>query len=407
MSKKKQQTKVTPQSLIMGIIGAIVIAIASYFGIDLSTSNNTTSDTGQVISQPASSANVSAIQFSEGFGAQKSFWQVYFTSPTRSDAQPSETCMGGIDQVVVDLINSTQRTLDIAAFEWKNQCITEAVIAAHNRGVAVRMVVDDEHVIEENEEAELLDEESPFMDIIQAGIPYVDDGRSGLMHNKFMIFDGTTVLTGSMNFTARGTYTNNNNLLVLRSQRAVEAYQDQFNEMFIDGQFGPRGETPNDFAFTQDGIPVRILFSPDDPVVEILVEEINNAQSEIRFMTFSFTEDRVGEALLNAAARGVDVAGVFETRGSETQYSELPALFCAGLDVRQDGNGQTFHHKVFIIDGVTVMTGSFNISDNAITSNDENMVIIRDSDLAAQYLAEYERVRQSARAVDPADVSCR
>ncbi|PJF21908.1 MAG: hypothetical protein CUN56_08685 [Phototrophicales bacterium] len=407
MSKKKQQTKVTPQSLIMGIIGAIVIAIASYFGIDLSTSNNTTSDTGQVISQPASSANVSTIQFSEGFGAQKSFWQVYFTSPTRSDAQPSETCMGGIDQVVVDLINSTQRTLDIAAFEWKNQCITEAVIAAHNRGVAVRMVVDDEHVIEENEEAELLDEESPFMDIIQAGIPYVDDGRSGLMHNKFMIFDGTTVLTGSMNFTARGTYTNNNNLLVLRSQRAVEAYQDQFNEMFIDGQFGPRGETPNDFAFTQDGIPVRILFSPDDPVVEILVEEINNAQSEIRFMTFSFTEDRVGEALLNAAARGVDVAGVFETRGSETQYSELPALFCAGLDVRQDGNGQTFHHKVFIIDGVTVMTGSFNISDNAITSNDENMVIIRDSDLAAQYLAEYERVRQSARAVDPADVSCR
>ncbi|RMG70401.1 MAG: DUF1669 domain-containing protein [Chloroflexi bacterium] len=407
MSKKKQQTKVTPQSLIMGIIGAIVIAIASYFGIDLSTSNNTTSDTGQVISQPASSANVSAIQFSEGFGAQKSFWQVYFTSPTRSDAQPSETCMGGIDQVVVDLINSTQRTLDIAAFEWKNQCITEAVIAAHNRGVAVRMVVDDEHVIEENEEAELLDEESPFMDIIQAGIPYVDDGRSGLMHNKFMIFDGTTVLTGSMNFTARGTYTNNNNLLVLRSQRAVEAYQDQFNEMFIDGQFGPRGETPNDFAFTQDGIPVRILFSPDDPVVEILVEEINNAQSEIRFMTFSFTEDRVGEALLNAAARGVDVAGVFETRGSETQYSELPALFCAGLDVRQDGNGQTFHHKVFIIDGVTVMTGSFNISDNAITSNDENMVIIRDSDLAAQYLSEYERVRQSARAVDPADVSCR
>lgn len=411
MTKKKQQTKATPQSLLMGIIGAIVIAIASYFGFDLSTNNTTdTPDTGDntsVVQQPpVASGNVSVIQFSEGFGAQKSFWQVYFTSPSRSDALPSESCMGGIDQPVVDLINGTQRTLDIAAFEWKNECITQAVIAAHNRGVVVRMVVDNEHTVEENEEAELLDEEAPFMEIIAAGIPYVDDGRSGLMHNKFMIFDSTTVLTGSMNFTARGTYTNNNNVLVMRSQRAVAAYQDQFDEMFNDGQFGPRGESPNNFAFSQDGVSIQILFSPDDPVVDIMIQEISNAQSEIRFMTFSFTEDLIGQALLAEAANGIDIAGIFETRGSETEYSELTPLFCAGVDVWQDGNSQTFHHKVFVIDGTTVLTGSFNISDNATTSNDENMVIIRDPDLAAQYLAEYDRMLQSARAVDAADITC-
>jgi phosphatidylserine/phosphatidylglycerophosphate/cardiolipin synthase-like enzyme len=152
---------------------------------------------------------------------------------------------------------------------------------------------------------------------------------------------------------------------------------------------------------------VRIIFSPDDDVVDILINTITQADDQIRFMTFSFTRDDVGRALLEQASAGVDVAGIFETRASETEFSEMPRLYCAGLDVRQDGNGQTFHHKVFIIDDHTVLTGSFNISDNATTSNDENMIIITDPSLVAQYLAEYDRMANQARAVDPADVDCR
>jgi phosphatidylserine/phosphatidylglycerophosphate/cardiolipin synthase-like enzyme len=78
-------------------------------------------------------------------------------------------------------------------------------------------------------------------------------------------------------------------------------------------------------------------------------------------------------------------------------------LYCAGLQVRQDGNGYILHHKVFIVDDVTVITGSFNVSENATNSNDENLVIVSDPDLAAQYVAEFNR--RGAEATTPG-VSC-
>ena len=147
-----------------------------------------------------------------------------------------------------------------------------------------------------------------------------------------------------------------------------------------------------------------IFFGPENQVMPAIINEVQAARSTIRFMAFSFTHDDLGSAMLNRARQGIQVEGVFELRGSETQYSELRAMFCAGLDVRQDGNGFTMHHKVVIIDNTTVITGSFNFSDNAVTSNDENLVIIKDPDLVSQYIAEYERVK--SRATRPSNMTC-
>ena len=120
-------------------------------------------------------------------------------------------------------------------------------------------------------------------------------------------------------------------------------------------------------------------------------------------MAFSFTVDEIGDIIAARATAGVSVQGIFETTGSETQFSEMRPLFCAGIPVRQDGNSFILHHKVFIVDEVTVITGSFNISDNATNSNDENLVIISDPNLAAQYVAEFNR--RWAEATAP-NVSC-
>lgn len=419
MAKNKKTTtqkqEVNLSTIVTGIIASIVVIIAAYFGIDLSgivgdsatvtpapttTIQATATPDTQIYDQLTLAANlptdVRLLTLGEGFGAERSFWQVYFTSPQVTRAEPEDTCKGGVDEVIVEAINNTQRTLDIAAFEWSNACITRAVVSAHERGVRVRMVVDDEHTIKDNEDRDLIGDVAPFQWIIDAGIAYRDDARSGLMHNKFMIMDGQQVFMGSMNYTPRDTYTNNNNVLRLRAQRAVQAYQQKFNNMFENGGFGPRGSVQKDIQFTQNGVPVRIMFSPGDAVADAIVQEINNAQHEIRFMAFSFTLDSIGGAMLQRAAAGVDVSGIFETRASLTQYSQLPPMFCAGLAVYQGNTRHTFHHKVIVIDGTTVMTGSFNFSQNAIRSNDENMVIIRDPALAQQYLAEFDRVRRSA-----------
>ncbi|OQY81449.1 MAG: hypothetical protein B6D42_11210 [Anaerolineae bacterium UTCFX5] len=73
--------------------------------------------------------------------------------------------------------------------------------------------------------------------------------------------------------------------------------------------------------------------------------------------------------------------------------------------MRIDGNPYRLHHKVvFIIDDEIVVFGSFNFSSSAANTNDENIVLIGDADLAAQFVAEFERVQ--ARAQQPT-VNCR
>jgi phosphatidylserine/phosphatidylglycerophosphate/cardiolipin synthase-like enzyme len=151
-------------------------------------------------------------------------------------------------------------------------------------------------------------------------------------------------------------------------------------------------------------VAVSVYFAPEDNVIEHLVELIDGAQTSVRFMAFSFTENVLGAAVLRAGERGIDIAGVFETTGSLTEYSEMRPLFCAGMDVRQDGNPFILHHKVMIIDSETVVVGSFNFSGNATESNDENLVVIQDPTIAAQYLVEYERIYNQG--APPEDVTC-
>ncbi|MBI1282463.1 MAG: DUF1669 domain-containing protein [Anaerolineaceae bacterium] len=331
----------------------------------------------------------------QGYGAQKGFWQVFFTAPTGSSNRANY--VGGIDVQIADAINQVQRTLDIAAFEFNNPVITAAVLAAKQRGVVVRMVVDNVHGLQSND--------TTLGQLSVVGIPIVDDDRQALMHNKFMIMDSTTVWTGSYNYTINDTYRNNNNMLSFRSQKLVQDFQNEFNKMFEQKKFGASKPSNTPFVtFNQDGTPIQVLFAPEDRVVAALAVALSGATQSIRFMAFSFTLDDIAGVMQLKAQQGVVITGIFETTGSETKYSELTPLFCSGLAVRQDGNPYVLHHKVFIIDDKTVVAGSFNFSTSARDDNDENMLIITDPDLAAQYIEEFNR--RWAEAKQPTKLKC-
>lgn len=333
------------------------------------------------------SGNVQRLTVSKGFGASKGFWRVYFNDPATIGGDRS-TYVNGIETPLAEAIGQVQSTLDIAAFEWNSPALTQAVLDAKNRGVTIRMVADNEHTID--------DLDSTIEELVDAGIPIVYDQRSGLMHNKFMIMDSTTVWMGSMNYTQNDIYRNNNNLVMLRARRAVDAYQAEFNEMYEQKQFGSKRSTDDGASFNQSGVPIQVVFSPDGQSVPIILQHIQAAEKSVKFMAFSFTLEEVGAALLERAQDGVKVEGIFELIGSETASSRLKTLKCAGLDVRIDGNPYRLHHKVFIIDDETVIFGSFNFSASATNNNDENMVVITDADFAAQYVAEYNRLRSRA-----------
>ena len=312
------------------------------------------------------------------------WFQVYFTNPA---APMAEDYAGGPDEVLADAIHAARLSLDVAVYSLNLWSIRNALLDAHRRGVNVRMVMESDNM--DSDEAQAL---------IAAGIPILGDRREGLMHDKFVVIDRQEVWTGSLNFTTGGAYKDNNNLLRIRSLEVAQDYTREFEEMFVEDKFGPDviADTPYP-SLTIGDTPLEIYFSPDDGVAARLVTLIQSAQESIYFMAYSFTSNDIGAAVMERAAAGVTVAGVLdEGQVSSNQGGEYDPFRQAGLDVRLDGNPGLMHHKVFIIDRSIVVAGSYNFSASAEERNDENLIVIYDPDIAAQYLLEFMRVYAQA-----------
>jgi phosphatidylserine/phosphatidylglycerophosphate/cardiolipin synthase-like enzyme len=319
------------------------------------------------------------------------WFQVYFTNP----ADPmAEDYAGGPDEALADAIHAARLSLDAAVYSLNLWGIRDALLDAYRRGVNVRIVMESDNM--DSDEAQAL---------IAAGIPILGDRREGLMHDKFVVIDRQEVWSGSMNFTTGGAYQDNNNLFRIRSLEIAQDYTQEFNEMFIEDKFGP--DVVADRVGAAEGLPahtpypsltigdttLEIYFSPDDGVAARLVTLIQSAQESIYFMAYSFTSNDIGAAMMERAEAGVTVAGVMDAgQVNSGQGSEYDPFRQAGLDVRLDGNPGLMHHKVIIIDRSIVITGSYNFSASAEEVNDENLIVIYNPDIAAQYLDEFMRV---------------
>lgn len=300
---------------------------------------------------------------------------VYTLGFTRPDSPEA----GETEAELCQWIAQTQHQLDVAAFDIDLPCVGEQLGLLKQKGVSVRVVTDSDH------QTDLVQR------LVQTGVPVHFDERSAFMHNKFMVRDDLDVWTGSLNLTHNGVYRNNNNVVTFHNNDIARLYQAEFDELFA-GQFGPTSPRQNLPAFVapQDK-KIEILFSPEDPVQERVLDVLRGAQKSIVFLAFSFTDDAMGAVMEQKLEQGVTVRGVFERSGAGSKYSEYGRLKRAGADVKKDGNKGIMHHKVMIIDEGTVITGSYNFSKNADKSNDENLVIFHDNrEVAQKYLQEFE-----------------
>lgn len=310
-----------------------------------------------------------------------SWYQLYFTGPTPDDRS------GGIPDLVAASFDGAQKTLDVAVYEFDLTSLSDALIRAAERGVRVRLVTDTDTM-----------EEETINDLLNAGIPVVDDQRSAIMHDKFVVIDSTVVWVGSMNFTINDAYKNDNNFMRITSPRLTQNYTAEFEEMFDKKEFGPNStvNTPNP-TLNINGTRIENYFSPDDGVAAHILDILESAQTSIYFMAFTFTRGDFTDAMIARTQAGVTVQGIFETRqvaaGSDQAWN---AMTDAGLEVRQDGNPYTMHNKVIIVDGQTVVTGSYNFTKAAEESNDENVLIIHNPEIAAAYMNEWKEVWNTA-----------
>jgi phosphatidylserine/phosphatidylglycerophosphate/cardiolipin synthase-like enzyme len=329
------------------------------------------------------------------------WWEVYFTDP--QSVNNPEDWQGSIEGRLIDKINAAQRSIHIASFEFDLTPVAEALIAARQRGVDVRWVTDDESGLEADEEPD----RGQFAMLQDAGIEVRSDERSALMHNKFWIFDGQTVWTGSTNLTESGIFKQDNNTIVIQSPALAAIYESEFQEMW-EGQFGPKSPSQRERQSTVvNGSPIQVVFTSEDKAIEqAILPVVNSATRSIRFLAFSFTDYPLAQAMIQRAQAGVDVAGVFEKVGSDTDAAELKTLYCANVPVRRDGNSAFMHNKVIVVDQRYVITGSLNFSTNAEESNDENVLIIDNPEIARLYMQNFDRIWSLAADPEPDKFPC-
>lgn len=312
------------------------------------------------------------------------WYSLYFSQPGSPQAEQQR---GGPDEALAQAIDQAHISVEASLYDLNLWSIRDALLDARRRGLQVRVVTESDH----------LDREE-IQDLITAGIPVLGDRREGLMHDKFLIIDRYEVWTGSMNLTLNGAYHNDNNLLRIRSTRLADDYLTEFEEMFTHDLFGDASVADTPYPqLSINGTPLQVYFSPDDGAAAHLVDTLQSAEESIYFLTFSLTSDPISQALLDAHRRGLDVAGVIEKGQSDNAGSDYQGLLDAGIDVRLDTNPANMHHKVMIIDGQVVITGSYNFSRSAEERNDENVLVIENKGLAAAYMQEFDRIYNNGR----------
>ncbi len=166
--------------------------------------------------------------------------------------------------------------------------VADAIVAAKNRGVKVRVVYDNR------------DTQNSMQTLINAGIPIIKrtSGLNGIMHNKFFIFDGRDAVntndwlwTGSWNVTSTE-LTWKNNIVEINDPAIASAYQLEFEEMWgssddlpnpANAKFGPQKTDNTPHSFNIGGRDVRLYFSPSDGTTAKIVSAINTADDDIYF----------------------------------------------------------------------------------------------------------------------------
>lgn len=126
-----------------------------------------------------------------------------------------------------------------------------------------------------------------------------------------------------------------------------------------------------------------------------LIATLQSARRSISVAVFSLTCDEIAHALLDAHRRGIKVRLITDDEQIASAGSDAASLRAAGVPVRHDGSRQRLmHHKFCVIDGCVVLTGSFNWTRSAVLFNDENVLVLRDLNVAKQYERAFETLWQ-------------
>lgn len=343
--------------------------------------------------------------------SESSGWtQVYFNRPADHSVSNGVNAVylnKAIDDTLISYINRAKYSIDFTIYNFNNQGISnisDALNAAHNRGVKVRLIYDS-------------NTDALGVNSLDEGIGKIASPESaypvyGIMHNKFVVFDALSddpnepfVWTGSTNFTDGQINTDPNNVILIQDKSLAIAYRLEFNEMYgSDGdqpnaarsRFGPdkTDNTPHEFII--GGNRVECWFSPSDGVNAKILEKIKSSDHDLSIATMLITRTDLGYAITDSKTlRGVETRVLVNTAAN--CYEPVVNAFKNSLvqNFRESGETGIMHHKYMIVDqnapdsDPLVLTGSHNWSSSAEQRNDENTLVIHSATMANIYYQDF------------------
>ncbi len=139
--------------------------------------------------------------------------------PASAHFSPGESCR----RKIIELSRQVRKSLDICVYTISDDQLSQAIVACHQRGIAVRVISDNEKQFDAGSDIQWLRDK---------GVPLRIDSGPYHMHHKFALFDGRLLLNGSFNWTRSATTGNEENLLVIEHAQLVAAYSREFEALW-------------------------------------------------------------------------------------------------------------------------------------------------------------------------------
>jgi hypothetical protein len=326
------------------------------------------------------------------------------------------------------LIASANSSLDVAATAIDRQEVVEALLQEARAGTQIRIITEKAYYDDLTYK--------PFYDQLEdvnlnngnIDVRHDNDGAPRIMHSRFLIIDQARVVTGSYNWESSTSNHTFGDVITLNSTEIAAAFANQFNQMFIEGNFGvhKRDDTKHTFLVGSGNGIIEIYFGPNDKPLDLLENEIN-ASANIYFAIQQFKDARLANNMLNwvTSNQNFNLIGMFNdigalgdaeennifnafinyqdnnanVQGGSVFVSDLDQLNGLLASSRFDPVTQTnipiqvnaMNHKLLYADralaggapSVTFTTGNYSVL--GFDQNDEVMVIMRGNELARKY----------------------
>jgi phosphatidylserine/phosphatidylglycerophosphate/cardiolipin synthase-like enzyme len=154
--------------------------------------------------------------------------KLYTTTVVSSDASTGvvqAVCFSRVEQcdnLLINLISQAKKSVYVAIYSFTRDSLAKALIDAKNRGVEVKVVIEEENAYGQGSDYQILRD---------AGVDVRLDGNPALMHHKFMIVDGEIMVTGSYNWSTAAEDRNDENFVVIRDKAVVDRFTQEFNRL--------------------------------------------------------------------------------------------------------------------------------------------------------------------------------